>query len=655
MGNFKVAGFALFFVLISSLFINSALGLCPLGGKQECFRIMSCVLAAEIEGADETSGKSSSNDSADELLKIISGPVNDQHKIAVKELISKWDSLTYEQMEKYFKSGIVAAVICRDEYPQGIEAVMGTRYCINYGWDGWPRVKGIKMKAVTRKYLDSKPYGKPFSYDGHQASAGGIGVDGLSKGEHSAHIVTEYKIHYKDWVFSGKVKSKTAKFKVVDNNIIEKMAAKQDPKLTAMVEENFKFNELRDPKNGGSRFGGIHDPDFPWKPQNSSKRRGSEDVYAIHVPNYSLAKPLDVELCFDVKIRVIETGKVYDGWPIIVKRGESGELGRFTVDNSMKFVMENPGFVTAKIVLEPSYKLAMSDTRVKKFYNGTLTSKPLRFRSYWFKYDQAKPWEKEMVGMYKKLKRAKNSDRQLYYTIRSMTSVDPFQRLGAVRSLKTSVVNGKDIGPAIPFLEKIAAGNGTILQQRAAMFAERLIAEYRGMPIETPNADVLKTQWGVNKSPYVRVYDVRKDMPDNLKKHRARMLSQIDKKIRTGIRELAWYYPHLKKAVNYERSISGPSPNDTISIKFLRSDENKADITEKPIPKKEQFTVKVLILPPPETPLQIELLEMFPDLGLLGKVEISAGDAELWSALEDVVTKSLDPLYEWQMYESEKR
>lgn len=146
-------------------------------------------------------------DSGNALLVIIADPQDNLNRWATNAFIKTWESMTPEQIDTYFKVAMTAYTKLRPQYPQGIEAYVGTGYAIRYGWGGWPKVKGIKIRTTSYKILDGQPYGNPFHYEGHQASAGGILLADLDLGTHSTQVITEYEITYLENTYSGMVES----------------------------------------------------------------------------------------------------------------------------------------------------------------------------------------------------------------------------------------------------------------------------------------------------------------------------------------------------------------------------------------------------------------------------------------------------------------
>ncbi|MHC4566069.1 MAG: hypothetical protein ACYTE3_09960 [Planctomycetota bacterium] len=414
--------------------------------------------------------------SGDYLLKIIGNPNDSLHRQATKALLCIWESLSVKQMRTYFKQSVVASIEARPLYPQGMDSGMATRYSIRYGWQGWPKSKNIKMRTVSRTFLDGVLHRRPFRYKGPMASTGGIPIGDLSRGSHTAQLVTEYTVTCGEHKFTDKIESKKVKFEIVGWDVLRRLVAPKDPELTRLVEGSFQFREIRDPNEKNSVLGGV--PFDLWRPQNSARIRGSQDEYALHMPIYRLAEPLPVDLCFNVEFRLEGGGKSYRGEPIIIEKGRKGELGYFRMADTIAFVRDHQGFVPLKITLTPSPETAFfARGRVTKYYDGSLTSQTLRVKSYLFRYDRKSPLARELKKMLEDVEHQENIDRQVLGGIRDMASPNPYWRLSGIVRIRTAHQKNRDVSPAIPFLRKMLEGKENEWEREAAQRAEELLAE----------------------------------------------------------------------------------------------------------------------------------------------------------------------------------
>lgn len=100
----------------------------------------------------------------------------------------------------------------------------------------------------------------------------------------------------------------------------------------------------------------------------------------LHGPAWRPLKPLPVDLCFDVELHIEKTGDVLNGKPLIAIRGQrrGGYIGLGRVDPRMEAAADESGFVRARIILKPSREVALSNPEVTSYFQGTVTSKPVR-------------------------------------------------------------------------------------------------------------------------------------------------------------------------------------------------------------------------------------------------------------------------------------
>ncbi|MHC4645166.1 MAG: leucine-rich repeat domain-containing protein [Planctomycetota bacterium] len=428
--------------------------------------------------------------SGDALLEIIKDPEDELSRRATNAFLHAWESMSPEQIDTYFKCAMTAYTKLRPRYPQGTEAYVGAGYTVRYGWGGWPRGRDVKMRTSSYKILDGQfrglPHGeldgKPFHYEGPMASSGGILVADLGLGAHTVQAVTEYEVTYKDRTYTGTVRSQPATFEIVSPYRAENLAAPHDPELDELVRRAFKpaVSDLEEEYAG---------------PQHTVRRTGSDDEYAIRLPTYKVSEALPVDLCFKVEFHIEETGAVVEGDAIVICKGEK-RGGYFSPHHSYDFATLKEGLITFKAVLKPSADLALSYTQVTQYYNGTLTLGPMSAVTYWFKADRAKPWERELKTMFKESKHKDEVDKQVFYRIQQLCSLNPYVR--AHGAVGIGQQRDKDITPAIPFLIKLLAGTETELESRAAERAEETLTTIGG-PAVRPLIAALK-----DESPDVR-------------------------------------------------------------------------------------------------------------------------------------------------------
>lgn len=429
-------------------------------------------------------------DSGDALLAIISDPNDPLNRQATNAFLRCWESMSPEQIDTYFKVAMTAYTRLRPQYPQGAQAYIGAGYTIRYGWGGWPKVKDIKISTSSYKILDGqvrglpdgKLGGRPFRYEKHMARTGGILVADLGLGTHTVQAVTDYEVTYKERTYKGTTKSEPATFEIVSAYALNELAAPYDAEVDELVRRAFQIEDADCSEQSGG-------------PRSSVRRIGSSDEYGLCMPVYKLLEPLPVDLCFEVELHLDETGEVLEGDRIVVIEGDT-HGGEFAAHDQIAFAKITEGFIPLRIVLKPSYDVAIGNTRVTQYYNGALASGLLQARTYWFQLESAKPWVKELAAMHQELKQEDKIGKQVRYQIRDLASVNPYKR--ARSALALGQMRDKDITPAIPFLIALLAGTETDLEIKAAERAEQTLVAI-GAPAVEPVIATLKSE-----NPYVR-------------------------------------------------------------------------------------------------------------------------------------------------------
>src|SRR5262249_33773476 len=124
--------------------------------------------------------------SGDYLLALIADPKSELRRRAVKAFTHTWDSMSAAQLRAYLPHVLALEAQPRARYPQGVDAAVGMLYHFADDWAGLP-ADGIPFHFVTRTthFLDGKPYGKPFAYQGPVATTGWIRTKDLALGKHS--------------------------------------------------------------------------------------------------------------------------------------------------------------------------------------------------------------------------------------------------------------------------------------------------------------------------------------------------------------------------------------------------------------------------------------------------------------------------------------
>lgn len=137
---------------------------------------------------------------------------------------------------------------------------------------------------------------------------------------------------------------------------------------------------------------------------------------------------------------------------------------------------------------------------------------------------------------------------------------------------------------------------------------------------------------------------VLEDLPPGILAQRDWLLAVADANIRLGLVELAKKFPQLQKARDWQKVVSEQSEASSISIVLFHTHLGKARSTREPVPEKEQYSVLVIVRPPPSSPHAMSYFPKYPNLGLVGQVNATAGEPELQTALKTLIAKALVPL-----------
>jgi hypothetical protein len=424
--------------------------------------------------------------SGDALLDIIASAEDELNSQATNVLVRVWDSLLPRQIDRYFRLAMTAYVKGRAQYPQGVKAWVGTGYGMRHDWAGWPKAEDIAMHTVSYKTLDGARYDKPFSYEGHRASSGGVPTGELSLGRHTVRAATKYEVTYKGKTHTGKAKSPRTRFRIVKLTGEHPLAAANDPELDALVRGAFRFIETPD------RLAEVNFdyPKDPWEPQVHSMRAGIPDVYALHLPMFNLAEPLPVDLCFDVEIHDQESGKTFEGQPVLLRKGSSGK-GYILPDNVMEFVNDRNGFVPVMVVLRPSLGTALSHTDVTKYWVGTITSPVMRAKASSYHVDSACSWLLELRSRFEDLLESGVLEEVARYAAQDLVSLSPHWRASAARGIPRRL-SGDAVKPVLPFLIGLLADVDTELPVQPAEYARDALVTI-GEPAVVPLQEALNS------------------------------------------------------------------------------------------------------------------------------------------------------------------
>jgi hypothetical protein len=307
--------------------------------------------------------------SGDFLLKIIADPNHNLHEPATRLFCETWSSGSAEQLQKYLQTSFYLKAIHRTRYPQGVDAYIETRYWNRYGWTGWP--KELSWQTRITHWLDGKPYGKSFvyNYPGGGASTGWINAGKLELGDHVMCFEVEYTINHRAGKHQEKARSPEFAFAVVPAVLADDLIALTDAALAKQIREALHMLDYQG-QDGREKVPSPWQPQITWEEPKGITR-------GLHVPVWVVKEPLIVDLCFDVTIRNVKTGKSYPGDPLVLHKGKTGR-GNFSPRDARAFCAEHDGFLEVEIGLQPSRSVALTDPEITSYFGWPITSPTLR-------------------------------------------------------------------------------------------------------------------------------------------------------------------------------------------------------------------------------------------------------------------------------------
>lgn len=319
------------------------------------------------------------------LLEVLSDAEHKFRRKALGVFMATWDVATPDQIDAYVQKTVTLKTTHRAKFPAKVGAMISFEAQPRDGWSGWPNQapKGFTFVTRTTRFLDGKPYDKPFEYRYPFATVGWFRIGDLAEGKHTIHAVMEYKITQNGQKRTGEIRSKDSTFEVVSADTPDDLIAPKSQALTKKVREKFTVRESEyDPKKfTGYQTGTLpaQGAEYEWNPQVTWEVKPGVRA-GLHCPVRENA-PVDVDLCFDAEIHDLKTGTVYPADPVIVRAGESRR--NWVIPRDVRaFAKGRDGFVTVKVVLKPSRALALTDPEVKGYYPDTITSDELRIKVY---------------------------------------------------------------------------------------------------------------------------------------------------------------------------------------------------------------------------------------------------------------------------------
>jgi hypothetical protein len=315
--------------------------------------------------------------SGDHLLSLIAQRRGKLYRPAVNAFVQTWDSMSAAQIDAYLRHALVLAAPRRERYPQGVDAGIGFLYHLRHGYGSWPAGGAFQLTMHTRHFLDGKPYGRP--YDGRQpiSTTGWVWTKDLALGKHTCAMEVSYEFTHHGGKRTGRLRSPEFAFTMVSADTPDDLVAPQDDATERLVRKALRFAERESAFNPP-----VPRPGDPFEPDRSPRRPqitwegpggGRAGIAAVY---WNLAVALPVDLCFEVELHDLKTGKVYPCDPLVMRKGQA-HWGYVSPRDAVGFALGRTGVVPVRVVLKPSRKVALTSTEVARYYPGSIRSEVL--------------------------------------------------------------------------------------------------------------------------------------------------------------------------------------------------------------------------------------------------------------------------------------
>jgi hypothetical protein len=326
----------------------------------------------------------------DFLLSVIGDPKHRLHRAAVNAFVQSWETMTGDQIRTYLlRSLILSPYMARPAYPRGIDGGFAMGLTVRYDYGGRPEQnKQVKITTVTEHFVDGKPYGKPSRYGPPGGVTGHIKAGEMSVGRHTAAMATRFELIHRGQTVTGSVRSEDFPFEVLPADTPDDLIAPKDAEMEKLVrsalriaetEESFETQEARNQR----MFRGAwpqQETDW-WRPQ--SMWQEANGLNSLYVPVWRLEKPLPVDLCFSVTVRIEATGEEYEAYPLVVLKGTTTQGlsgGYFMLRGGQDITKGRTGFIPVRLILRPSRSSALYSLKVTRYYPGEIVTEPLRLK-----------------------------------------------------------------------------------------------------------------------------------------------------------------------------------------------------------------------------------------------------------------------------------
>jgi hypothetical protein len=317
------------------------------------------------------------------LLSILAMPNDRLYRQALMTFVSTWDVATADQIERYIQLAVTRKTNHRARFPAKSQATIAFETRVKDGRIGWPcssRDKEFYFRAQTTRYLDGKTYEKlPEKLYDDRYPFGKIGcynVGELAEGKHTIRGVMKYEFTHRGEKRTGEIQFKESSFEIVAADAADDPAVAVDDELrksvrrSLVIREPEPIPEPRQPRFDAQR---VDRTPLVWLEAAPTK------WIALNCAAWEVRYPLDVDLCFDIEIHDIRSGKTYRAGEVRLVRGKTGRGGIVPADVAA-FTTGRQEFVDVRVVMKPSRNAALADPQVRGYYPESISSAEMQMK-----------------------------------------------------------------------------------------------------------------------------------------------------------------------------------------------------------------------------------------------------------------------------------
>src|SRR5262249_23181365 len=147
--------------------------------------------------------------------------------------------------DAYIRQRVKLKTTHRPKFPAKVGAMISFEAQLRDGWASWPNSSpNFQFTTRTTRYLDGKPYDKPFNYRSPFATVGWYRVGELAEGKHTIHAVMEYEFTQNGQKRTGTIRSSDSTFEVVSADSPDELIAPRSIDVANLVRAAFCFSGI---------------------------------------------------------------------------------------------------------------------------------------------------------------------------------------------------------------------------------------------------------------------------------------------------------------------------------------------------------------------------------------------------------------------------